>query len=230
MSYANRRQMSGNRTIAIVFVALLHVLLGYALITGLAYNVVKQVTEDLKTFDVEEEPPPPPEEPPPPPPEKQVETPPPPVVSPPPLVRTNTPPPPVSTVNVAPPPVITTTAPPIPPAPPAPPPPPPPPPAPVKVQPAKARANLASYFSDDDYPQDAIRNEQQGTTGVRLDIGPDGRVTNCTVTSSSGSSSLDNTTCRLLRSRARFTPATDSSGARTRDTTNTRIVWRLPAD
>ena len=87
MSYANRRQMSGNRTVSIVIGALLHVLLGYAIITGLAYNVVKKAAEDLKTFDVEEEPPPPPEEPPPPP-EKQVEAPPPPVVSPPPLVRT----------------------------------------------------------------------------------------------------------------------------------------------
>lgn len=230
MSYANRRQMSGNRTVAIVFVALLHVLLGYAIITGLAYNVVKKAAEDLKTFDVEEEPPPPPEEPPPPPPEQQVETPPPPVVSPPPLVRTNTPPPPVTTTNVAPPPIITPTAPTAPPAPPAPPPPPPPPPQPVKVQPAKARANLASYITDDDYPQDAIRNEQQGTTGFRLDVGPDGRVTNCTVTSSSGSSSLDNTTCRLLRSRARFTPATDSSGGRTSDSVSGRIRWQLPAD
>lgn len=230
MSYANRRQMKGNRTIAIVFVALLHVLLGYAIITGLAYKVVKQATEDLKTFNVEEEPPPPPEEPPPPPPEQQVETPPPPVVSPPPLVRTNTPPPPVSTVSVAPPPVITPTAPVAPPAPPAPAPPPPPPPAPVKVQPAKARANLSSYVSNDDYPQDAIRNEQQGTTRFRLDIGPDGRVTNCTVTSSSGSSSLDSTTCRLMRSRARFTPATDSSGARVSDTRSDAIRWVLPEE
>jgi protein TonB len=150
-------------------------------------------------------------------------------VSPPPLVRTNTPPPQVTTVNVAPPPVITPTAPVAPPAPPAPPPP-PPPPAPVKVQPAKARANLASYITDDDYPQDAIRNEQQGTTGFRLDVGPDGRVTNCSVTSSSGSSSLDNTTCRLLRSRARFTPASDSSGAKTSDSVTGRIRWQLPAD
>lgn len=229
MSYANRRQMSGNRTVSIVIVALLHVLLGYAIITGLAYNVVKKAAEDLKTFDVEEEPPPPPEEPPPPPPDQQVETPPPPVVSPPPLVRTNTPPPQVSTVNVAPPPVITPTAPVAPPAPPAPPPP-PPPPAPVKVQPAKARANLASYVSDDDYPQDAIRNEQQGTTGFRLDVGPDGRVSNCTITSSSGSSSLDRATCQIMRSRARFTPATDSSGARTSDSVSSRIVWRLPQE
>jgi protein TonB len=100
----------------------------------------------------------------------------------------------------------------------------------VKVQPAKARANLASYITDDDYPQDAIRNEQQGTTGFRLDVGPDGRVTNCTVTSSSGSSALDNTTCRLLRSRARFTPATDSSGGKTSDSVTGRIRWQLPED
>lgn len=225
MSYANRRRMSGNRTVSIAFVALLHVLLGYAIITGLAYNVVKKAAEDLKTFDVEEEPPPPPEEPPPPP-ETQAEVP-PPVVSPPPLVRTNTQPPPVTVVNVAPPPVITPTAPTAPPAPPAPP---PPPPAPVRVQPAKARANLASYISDDDYPQDAIRNEQQGTTRFRLDIGPDGRVSGCTVTGSSGSSSLDNTTCRLIRSRARFTPATDSSGGKTTDTFNGSIRWVLPAE
>jgi len=230
MSYANRKQMSGNRTVSIVIVALLHVLLGYALISGLAYNVVKKAAEDLKTFDVEEEPPPPPEEPPPPPPEQPQTQVPPPVVSPPPLVRTNTPPPPVTVTNVAPPPVITPTAPVAPPAPPAPPPPPPPPPQPVKVQPAKARANLASYISDDDYPQDAIRNEQQGATGFRLEVGSDGRVSNCTVTSSSGSSSLDNTTCRLMRSRARFTPATDSSGAKTADTVSGRILWRLPAD
>jgi protein TonB len=223
--------MSGNRTVSIVIVALLHVLLGYAIISGLAYNVVKKAAEDLKTFDVEEEPPPPPEEPPPPPPEQPQTEVPPPVVSPPPLVRTNTPPPPVSTVSVAPPPVITNTAPPIQ-APPqaAPPPPPPPPPPPVRVQPAKARANLASYVSDDDYPQDAIRNEQQGTTGFRLEVGPDGRVTNCTVTSSSGSSSLDSTTCRLMRSRARFTPATDSSGGKTSDSVAGRIQWRLPEE
>ena len=96
------------------------------------------------------------------------------------------------------------------------------------MQPAKARANLASYITNDDYPQDALRNEQQGTTGFRLEVGPDGRVTGCTVTSSSGSSSLDNTTCRLLRSRARFTPATDNTGAKTSDSVSGRIRWEIP--
>jgi protein TonB len=65
MSYANRKQMSSNRTAAIIIVALIHIALGYALVTGLAYNVIKKAAEDLKTFDVEDEPPPPPEEPPP---------------------------------------------------------------------------------------------------------------------------------------------------------------------
>jgi protein TonB len=216
MSYAERKQMSSNRVVAIIVVALIHLLLGYALVTGLAYNVAKKMAEDLKTFDVEDEPPPPPDEPPPPP--ENIPDTPPPVVAPPPIVRTNTAPSPVVTTYVAPPPQITVA--------------PPPPPAPPvrRIEPAKARANLASYVSNDDYPDSAIRNEEQGTTGFRLDVGPDGRVTNCSVTSSSGSSSLDSTTCRLMRSRARFTPATDSSGARTTDSVSGRIRWVLPAD
>ncbi len=218
MSYAQRKQMSGNRVVAIIIVALIHVGLGYALVTGLAYNVGKKMIEDLKTFDVEDEPPPPPDEPPPPP--EQIPDQPPPVVAPPPIVRTNTAPPPVVITPVAPPPQITV----------APPPPPAPPPPVRRVEPAKARANLASYISNDDYPDSAIRNEEQGTTAFRLDVGADGRVSGCSVTGSSGSSALDNATCRLLRSRARFTPATDSSGARTSDSVSGRIRWVLPSD
>lgn len=220
MSYANRKQMSSNRTAAIIIVALIHVALGYALVSGLAYNVVKKAAEDLKTFDVEDEPPPPPEEPPPPP--EQSEVPPPPqVVAPPPIVRTNLAPPPVVSTPVAPPPVITETARPAPPAPPAPPP-------PRVSQAAKAKGNLPSLFSNDDYPQSAIRNEEQGTTAVRLTIGTDGRVTGCDITSSSGSSALDSTTCSILRRRARFTPAKDQAGNPIVDTTTTRIRWQLP--
>ena len=67
MAYADQ-QMSGNRVVAIIIVALIHIALGYALITGLAYNAVQQVVERVTTIDIEE--PPPPEEEPPPPPEK----------------------------------------------------------------------------------------------------------------------------------------------------------------
>src|SRR3954451_14908745 len=140
MSYVDQGMTQG-RVYAIIGVAILHALVAYAFVTGLAYRFVKAATEDLKTFDVQAEPPPPEE--PPPPPKQEVQ--PPPIVSPPPLVRTNLTPPPIMAVPVAPPPHITPTAPTAPPAPVAPPP-------PRRVEPAHARANLASYVSDADYP------------------------------------------------------------------------------
>ena len=114
----------------------------------------------------------------------------------------------------------------LPPAPP--PPPPPPPPEAKKVEPARAKANLASYISDSDYPAAALRGEEQGATRFRLTVGPDGRVRDCAVTGSSGSSSLDAATCRIMKSRARFTPARDSGGNATGDTVSSTIRWVLP--
>jgi protein TonB len=102
------------------------------------------------------------------------------------------------------------------------------PPEAKKVEPARAKANLGSYVSDDDYPTSAIRAEEQGTTRFRLTIGSDGRVTNCIVTGSSGSTALDSTTCRLMQRRARFTPARDSSGAPAGDVVSNSIRWVLP--
>jgi protein TonB len=221
MSYANRSQMSSNRTAAIIIVALIHIALGYALVTGLAYNVLKKAAEDLKTFDVEDEPPPPEE--PPPPPEKTEVPPPPQVVAPPPIVRTNTVAPPIVSTPVAPPPVITPVARPAPPAPPAPPP-------PRVSQAAKAKGNLPSLFSTDDYPPSALRNEEQGTTAVRLTVGTDGRVAACAVTSSSGSTALDNATCNILKRRARYSPAKDQAGNPISDSYSQTVRWVLPED
>lgn len=108
-------------------------------------------------------------------------------------------------------------------------PPPPPPPPPVKSQSARAKTNLAGYVSDADYPSDAIRREEQGTTRFRLAVGPDGRVSDCAVTGSSGSAALDMATCRLMKSRARFSPARDSSGNAVADVVTNAISWRLPS-
>jgi protein TonB len=222
MAYADRN-MSGSRIVALVIVALIHVALGYAFVTGLAYQYVKKVQENLQTFEVEEPPPPPEEEPPPPPPDQPVQ--PPPVVTPPPIVRTNTPPPVVIATVPTPPPVY---APPIT-APPAPPAPPPAPPAPPRV--AKAltpRGSPGSWVTNNDYPPAALRAGESGVTGFRLDVGPDGRVTNCSVTSSSGSSTLDDAACRLLMRRARFNPAEDASGAKIAAAYSSRFRWELP--
>lgn len=224
VSYAKRRTISTNRTAAIVTVALIHAAFGYALVTGLAYSAIDKVVVDLKTFNIEEEPPPPPEEPPPPP--EQVPETPPPIVSPPPIVRTKAAPPPVvRTVRQAPPPTVTMTAPPAPPAPVVRPPPPPPPVK--KVPPRSAVGNLAGLFDADDYPESARRREEQGAVTVRLTVGTNGRVTNCNVTSSSGSRALDSTTCRILSNKARFRPATDNRGEPVVDTVSQRIRWVL---
>jgi protein TonB len=214
MAYAQRKQLSGNKPASIFMTVVVVGGLMYAIVTGLAYNVIKKTAQELKVIDVEQQPPPP-EQPPPPP--KDMPKVPPPPVTPPPLVQMNAPPPPIQTVT-APPPVY------IPPVAPAPP---PPPPQPRKVEPARARANLGSYVTNDDYPPSALAAGQEGRTSFRLDVGPDGRVSNCTVTGSSGSSALDAAICRIMRSRARFTPAHDSSGNAVADSVSASIVWQI---
>src|SRR6478736_3321185 len=100
MAYADQ-QMSGNRIVAIIIVALIHIAVGYALVTGLAYSAVKKAIERVTTVDIEE-PPPPKDEPPPPPPEKDVSPPPP--VAPPPPISIAPAPPPIQTQPTIPPP------------------------------------------------------------------------------------------------------------------------------
>jgi protein TonB len=218
MSYAQKKEIGGNRTLAIILVALIQFAVGYAIVTGLAYNVIKKAAQDLKTFNVEEKPPPP--EPPPPPPKDMPKVPPPPV-TPPPLVRMETPPPPtIQTVTAPPPPVY---IPPVVPAPPAPPPP------PRKVQSAtSAKGDLRTLFSADDYPAAAQAAGAEGTAQATLTIGPTGQVVGCNLIRSTGNSALDSATCNILRRRAKFTPARDSNGQATTDTITTPpIVWRL---
>ncbi|UIJ47089.1 energy transducer TonB [Sphingomonas cannabina] len=206
MAYADRN-MSGSRVVALIIVALIHVALGYAFVTGLAYQYIKKAQENLKTFEVEEPPPPPEEVPPPPPPPDQPMQP-PPVVTPPPIVQTNTPPPVTITAVTTPPPTYTPAPIAAPPAPPAPPPPPPP----KLAAKATPRGNPGSWFSNDDYPAGARRAGAEGRVTVSLTIGTDGKVTDCRVTSSSGNSELDATTCSLAKRRGRYKPAQDDAG------------------
>ena len=96
--------------------------------------------------------------------------------------------------------------------------------------PARAKANLASLFVDGDYPAAALAAREQGEVGFSLEVGPNGRVSGCTITRSSGSAALDDATCRLIRSRARFTPALDAAGAPAPDRIAGKIVWKLPPE
>lgn len=96
--------------------------------------------------------------------------------------------------------------------------------------PARAKANLTSLFFDEDYPAAALAAREQGDVGFSLEVGPNGRVSGCTITRSSGSAALDSATCRVIRSRARFTPALDAAGTPTADRIAGKIVWKLPPE
>jgi protein TonB len=208
--------MSGNKVIAIIIVALIHVALGYALVTGLAFSAVKKAIERVTTVDIEE---PPPEEEPPPPPPDEVQ--PPPIVAPPPPIQLNTAPPPVQTVTTPPPP-----APVIPIARPVQPPPPPPPPSRARGATPDGLGRWSARIQEQ-YPPRAVRDEIEGRVGVRVSIGPNGRVSECSVSSSSGSSILDEAACAGMRNYARFNPALDAAGNPTTGSYSTTIVYQL---
>ena len=210
MAYADQG-MSKNRMIALGLVALLHVFLGYAFITGLALKAVKAIVNPLETVNVKEDAPPPDEPPPPPP--KDIEI--------PPFV----PPPEVSVAQEAAPSITVQQA--------TPQPEPPrfTPPAPKAEAPSspptpatpKGRGNV---ISEDDYPDASRRAEEQGVTRVSYTIDPTGKVSACTVTSSSGSARLDDATCKIIMRRFRFNPAT-RDGQPVAETKTQPVRWQL---
>jgi protein TonB len=209
--------MSGNRIIAIIIVGLIHVAVGYALITGLAYSAMKKAIERVTTVDVTEPPPPPPETPPPP----EPNTPPPPVAPPPPLNISVTPPQIQTQPNIPPPmPPAVIVPPPAPVAPPAPPPPKRPNPIP--------KGNPSSWATTDDYPSRALREEREGVTRFSVTVGADGRVASCSVTGSSGTPELDDAACRAITRRARFEPKLDGNGNPTTGSWSSSVRWQIP--
>ena len=219
MAYADQ-EVSGNRIAAFVVVALLHLLLGYALVTGLAYQGFKAVMKKVTTVDIKKDEPKKDEKPPPP--KKDVA--PPPIVVPPPMVNINQRPPDVETVSVAPPVQAIELPRPAPAAPPAPPPP------RFTAKGAVPKGSPANWATTNDYPTRALREERAGTTSFRVAVGSDGRVTNCSVTGSSGSPDLDEATCTNVTRRARFTPATDGDGNPTTGSYSGRIRWVIPEE
>ena len=202
----------------IAFVVLFHVLIGYAFITGLAFNVIKKAATDLKVIDVQDQPPPPEQKPPPPPPEQKVQ--PPPVVAPPPIVQTQTIAPPTIVSVPNPPPVITPQAPPAP----------PPPPPPVVSKAAGAKGDPSQWITNDDYPPAALRENREGVTKITWQINEQGKVENCRVIESSGSPDLDETACRLITRRGRYSPALDQGGRPMRSTQSRNVRWVVPKE
>lgn len=91
----------------------------------------------------------------------------------------------------------------------------------------RARARPMVVFVERDIPHDALR-EPHADVGYRLTIGANGRVERCDIIAPSGSSTLDEATCRLLQRRASYEPARDAQGRAVPDVVVSRASWALP--
>lgn len=219
MAYTD--QIRGSRRLSIIAgVAAVHGAIGYLFVSGLATNFVRDYVPVLTTTNVPIETPPPPDP-----------------TPPPPMSKTATVQPTTAPIRVVDAPAanfpVTVDLVPIGPLPmpsasatiEAQPEPPPPPSLATGV---RVAGNRTAWFTNDDYPAAAIRAEEEGVVGVTLAIGTNGRVTDCQVTKSSGSGALDQATCRLYRSRGKFTAARDATGAPVTATYSDRVRWQLP--
>ena len=237
-----------------VGVAAFHALVGYAFLTGLGFEVGQTVSEELKMFDVFEKPPPPPAEPAPP--EKVLKSAkakpkdpeggaspanlkdtPSPIVAPPPKIQLEVPPPVIAAPVAGQGNAASAGAADVP-------------------GPGTGRGGqgtglgsgsqgtgtggggggigagsharwIRGRIMDSDYPRPALEARSSGTVYLRFVVAPDGRVSDCAVTRSSGSAALDATTCRLIRQRFRYRPARDGEGRPVPDVIRGQHVWEL---
>lgn len=233
MDFAQQQRQPGKHAVGIGIVLAMHVLLGWALVTGLAQRMIEVIKAPIETKIIEEvkpPPPPPPENLPPPP----KFAPPPPSFVPPPEVNVNPPPTPapaITTTTVVPPPAPVTIAPPPAPAAPPAPPAPPPPPAPPRVAAQPAIANVqACAPTGDDYPAAARRSEATGTTRVRFTVGADGKMASVDIARSAGPSRehkmLDRVAVSKL-SECSFKAGRDETGKPIGGSFEVEYVWKL---
>ena len=229
MEFGEEQHKAGRSAAGFGIVLGLHLLLGWALVSGLAQRMVEVIKAPIETKIIEEvkpPPPPPPENLPPPP----KFAPPPPSFVPPPEIVVNPPPvqaPTITTTTVAPPPAPVTIAP--PPAPAAPPAPPAPPAPRRAAQPAIMNVSACAP-KNEDYPAAAVRAEATGTTVIRFTIDVTGKVSSADVVRSAGSSRehrmLDRLALQKL-SECSFRPGTDETGKAVGGTTEVTYVWKL---
>lgn len=230
LDYARQQRDPGKHVTGFVVVVGLHVLLIWALVSGLGRQVVEVLKAPIETKIIEEvkpPPPPPPDNLPPPP----KTAPPPPSFVPPPEIDIKPPPAPapvITTTTVAPPPEpvrIEPAAPAVvaPPAPPAPPP---------RVAARKPEvANLSQCVpTSDDYPRAARRAEATGTTRIRLTVDAAGKLTNAEISHPSGMSRehrmLDKLALDKL-STCTFRAGIDSAGKPVGGSWEIEYVWKL---
>ena len=79
----------------------------------------------------------------------------------------------------------------------------------------------------ENYPRRAIREEIQGSVGVRVTVTVEGSAVDCSITETSGFDILDKAACQSMERYARFEPALDHNGNPTTGSYSQRITYRL---
>ncbi|MGN6058852.1 MAG: energy transducer TonB, partial [Sphingomicrobium sp.] len=102
--------------------------------------------------------------------------------------------------------------------------------APAQHKVPEPSGSLAGIISAEDYPPEALHQNEQGDVGVLIRVDSSGAVSDCTVEKSSGYVILDLQTCDLIRKRAKFQPARDSHGRAISSETHSHIHWRIAQD
>ena len=193
MDYAQQQRNPARHWLGLSFVALLHVVVIYALVNGLAHKIVDAVRKPIETVIVKENAPPPPPPAAPPPPKLDV---PPPFVPPPDIPIAVPPPRAITQVVHTPPPVAVRPAP-VRPAPVR-------PTLVVRTRPALDRSSCAT--TEPEYPMSSRRNMEAGTVVLRIEIGTNGLPAQVDIARSSGYQRLD-VSARGWISSCRFRPA-----------------------
>ena len=209
--YASRQRKPTKHLVGLGLVVLLHLLLLWAINSGLARSFVKKLKGPVEAVLLEEQKPDIPPPPPPPPPKNL--PPPPPSYVPPVDVQVNAPPP----VNA----IAAVSNTPQPPAPPS--------PAPVSTAPAApvrtgAVVNSANCEKPE-YPSASRRLEEEGTVSLRFLVGVDGKVIQAEVDKSSGFRRLDEA-ARAGLAKCQFKPAT-VDGKPEQAWASMKYTWRL---
>ncbi len=102
-----------------------------------------------------------------------------------------------------------------------------PPPPPHHSLPIPA-VDPTAWITADDYPLEALRNNQEGTVRLAIAVDKSGKAVGCIVEVSSGASSLDEAGCTALMARASFRPARTGRGKAVAGIWKRSINWRIP--
>lgn len=89
---------------------------------------------------------------------------------------------------------------------------------------------IRGRIRDSDYPRGLGEAGISGVVSIRFLVGVDGRVSRCQVTRSSGSRELDETTCRLIEQRFRYAPSRDEDGQPVPTIVSQRHFWEIRHD